>query len=355
MAKSMFTKTFTHIHTGTTCGALALLWVLPAGFGGCGRGDDADEFREGVPHREDVAIVVPGAATSQQSALTISGVTEVHSSLLGETAELYKVTRDITRMVNGGTGAVLALVRTITDFPPSSIAADVAVWGPHTNPLEQNTWRLTVTRLDKGSFQYGFEAKPRGTDDSRYLTILSGHHDVANPGAPRRANLPAFGSGDFDINWDNARMLPQPEENFGRAHFMYSRLSPISDVSIAVTFTQVKDDQTGMLVDAQYGYVETPGLGGNFQFTTIKNEILTTAALETLTVRSRWQETGAGRSDAKLVGGDLGATEATGNECWSAGDAGFVSVFATNSYGDAARIWGVETDCAFTPAQYAQF
>ena len=357
MAISMHTTTRTKTRTQVARAGLVLALTLPLALGACGRKDDADEFREGVPYHEDVALVIPGGST-QQSALHAGEVTEVQAKLLGEQAELYKLTRAITVMVNGGTVAVLTLVRTITDFPPSSVGMDVAVWGPHTNPLSPNTWRLTVNRVAKGQFSYVFEAKPKTADDAAYLTILSGHHNVANPGMRRRARVAAFGSGDFDINWDNAQMLPEHDANVGRAHFVYSRPSPGSEVNIAVTFTQVKDDETDMLIDAQYGYAETPGMGGNFQFTLSKDAIVTTAALETLTVRSRWQETGAGRSDVKYAGGDVAATvgapEATASECW---DSNFLSVYQTNSYMDAAKMWGAVTDCdsAFAAPDYAVF
>lgn len=328
--------------------------AMAVALAGCGTRDDADDFRQGVPQHEDVAIIVPGS--SQDAALTSAGVVETRQALLGETAELYQTTRSITAMVNGGTVAVLGLVKTITAFQPTSVGPDVAVWGPHTNPLEQRTWRLTVHRVGPGQYQYTFEAKPRGGADSGYLVILSGHHNVANPGMHRRPRLPAFGSGDFELNWDNSRMLPGPEENFGKAAFVYSRPAPLADANVAVTFTQVKDKETGMLIDAQYGYVETPGNGGSFQFTLTKDAIPTTAALETLTVHSRWQETGEGRADVKLTGGDL-AAPATASECWSSGDSGFLSLFFTNSYGDSAKMWGAETDChsAFRTAAYAAF
>jgi hypothetical protein len=337
---------------------LALVLALPLAAGACGR-DDADEFRSGVPYHEDVTMVVPGAtASGTQGALTADGVTEVQGKLLGETADLYKLTRDITVMVNGATGAVLGLVKTVTEFPPSSVGTDVAVWGPHTNPLSPNTWRLTVNRIAKGQFHYVFEAKPRAMDDSAYLTILSGNHTVANPGLRRRVNLPAYGSGDFILDWDNAQKLPEHDKNVGKASFTYSRVQG-GDVNIAVVFTQVKDDDTGMLIDAQYGYVETPGNGGSFQFTVTKDAITTTAALETLTVRSRWMETGAGRADVKFNGGDVdtlvGTTDATSSECWSTGDTGFKSLFETNSYGDAAKMWGAEADCAYATPDYAVF
>lgn len=334
---------------------LALAVAAPLVAGACGRLDGGDEYRQGVPHHEDIAIVVPGG-DAQTGALTAEGVAVTQGALLGEQAELYRLTRNVTAVVNGGTIAVLALVRTITAFPPTDIGDDVAVWGPHTEPLSPNTWRLTVHRLARGQFQYALEAKPKTQPDSAYLTILSGHHNVAGTGAGlrRRANLPAYGSGDFDIDWDNARMLPEHDDNVGSAHFVYSRPAAGADTNIAVTFHQVMDKTAGMRVDAQYAFVATPDSGGSFQFTLTKNEIMTTAALETLTVRSRWQQTGAGRSDVKMVGGDLGASEATANECW---DSNFASVYMTNSYGDAAKTWGVATSCdaAFPAPDYAVF
>jgi hypothetical protein len=53
-----------------------------------------------------------------------------------------------------------------------------------------------------------------------------------------------------------------------------------------------------------------------------------------------------------ISGGDLGVTQATLNECWGTGDTGFLSVFETNSFGDATQMWGAESACAFTPAMY---
>ncbi len=341
-----------HILTRT---GLTLALALPlAAAGACGKADGADEFRDGVPYREDVAMVLPGVST-QQGALTAGGVTTVRGALLGEQADSYKLTRDVTGMVNGATAAVLTLVKTVTEYPPSSMAPNVAVWGPYTEPLRANTWRLTVNRIGRGMFHYTFDAKPRGTDDGMYVTVLSGQHNVANPGTLRHPHLPAYGSGDFTLDWDKAQTLPEHDDNVGKASFTYSRPSPTSDVNIDATFTQVRDKDTGMLIDAKYGYIATPGMGGTFQFTLTKDAIVTTPALETMTVRSRWQETGAGRADIKVVGGDLGTTEATANECWNTGDLGFLSVYQTNSYGDSAKMWGAQTDCVFPTADYAMF
>ena len=90
----------------------------------CGKQDDADEFRGGVPSHEDIAMVVPGDAAAQQSALTAGGIAKTTGALLGQRADLYVTTRDITGVVNGATVAVLALVKTITAFPPTSPLAN---------------------------------------------------------------------------------------------------------------------------------------------------------------------------------------------------------------------------------------
>src|SRR5262245_44412548 len=105
---------------------------------GCRRLDDADEYRGGVPLRETVAVHVPGAADSG-GALTIDN--GVRSALVGQKADTYVVTRAVTAIVNGGTWAVLSLVRTIVAFPATTVDRDAqtAVWGPHTDALSPNT------------------------------------------------------------------------------------------------------------------------------------------------------------------------------------------------------------------------
>jgi hypothetical protein len=318
---------------------------------GCGKGDDGDAYRDGVPYHEDVTLAFPGGGATQ-SALTADGTAATQGALLGEQAEFYRLTRGITVIVNTGTVSVLGLIKTITEFPPTSVdkANDTAVWGPHTQALSPNTWMLTVKRIARGQFHYVLAAKPKTAPDTAYVNVLVGNHNLANPAAHRLANLPAYGSGDFVLDWDAAATLPEHDKNVGQAAFTYSRLSPTSDVNIGVTFTQVRDEDTGMLVDAMYDYTAMPGNGGSFDFKLVKNMIVTTPALETITVHSRWMETGAGRSDTHFTGGDVPATGATANECW---DSNFLSVYMTNSYGDPAKMWGAETSCAFTPAVYS--
>lgn len=321
--------------------ALAPLVVLP----GCGLKDDADGFRGGVPRHETVEVRTPGGV--QTSNLTAEGVTGRQGALLGQRADYYAVTRTVTAMINGGTVGVLTLVRLIVNYPATSVTGDTAVWGPHTNPLESNTWRLTVTRLEANKFQYEFDARAKTADDSAFITILAGTHT--------RGATEGFGSGTFSLDWDAARTLPDHGDEVGKATFTYARESFASSGTVDVNFTGIKEDKTGELFDAVYKYSDTPGAGGNFQYAATQDYLPepgnTGTAKEKLTIRSRWQQTGAGRSDVRLSGGDLTATGTVGtaNECW---DSNFASVYMLQSWAPAAG-WGAETACVFTPAEYS--
>jgi hypothetical protein len=321
---------------------------LLAGAAGCGI-IDADEFRGGVPTREAVNLQVPGGSTS--GALTAEGVTR--SALLGEKADTYTTTRAITAVVNGGTWAVLSLVRTVIDFPASSLHGDTAVWGPHTEPLSPNTWKLTVTRLEKNKFHWLFEARAKVDPDTAFMSIIEGTHTAALDGAGRP--MEGFGSGDFVIDWDAAAKLPEHDDNVGRAAFTYSRLSPAAVTSVDVDFKGIQDKTTHEVFDAVYRYGATPGAGGDLRYAADQDITPgpgpTGTAKEHFTVHSRWQETGAGRCDIRATGGDLDAIPlvVTGSECW---DSNFLSVYKNLSY-DPNGDWGAEASCAFTPAEYA--
>ncbi|HVR60730.1 MAG TPA: hypothetical protein VMU50_02475 [Polyangia bacterium] len=312
---------------------------------------DADDFRDGVPVREAAELKVPGTS-AQTSALTASGdVAAVKSALLGQQAEYYQLTRAVTAAVNTGTVSILALVKLITTFPPSHLAGDTAVWGPHTEPLSPNTWRLTVTRVAPHQFQYQLDARAKTKTDADFMTILSGTHTraVTASGLP----IEHFGAGTFTLDWDKAAMLPEHDNNVGQATFTYSRPNLTDPVTIDVDFKGVRDDKTGEIHDALYKYAATPGMGGDFQYRSVQDFVPdpgnTGTAKETATIHSRWQETGAGRSDWKLSGGDVGATDVTTNECW---DDNFNSTWKTISYAPLLG-WGAESSCVFMMADYA--
>jgi hypothetical protein len=328
-------------------GLSAAAMLLPA----CGLRED-DAFRNSVPTSDTVDMKVPGATGTSQGALSAEGTASVGSPLLGEQADYYKLTRAVTGLVNGATYTVLALVRTIVAFPATHVAKDMAVWGPYTDPLSPNTWRLTVNRSAPHVYDYVLEARAKTADDSAFIAILTGHHaavvDVHGD------QVEGLGNGNFSVDWDAAQTLPEHDRTVGKAAFTYARPTWTDTVTIDVDFTGIKDQDNAEIYDAKYRYAATPGAGGDFQYAANRDVYpgpgLTNTAKELLTIHSRWQETGAGRSDAQVNGGDVPATlVATVNECW---DQNFASTFHNVSY-DPTQNWGQETSCVFATAAYS--
>ena len=74
---------------------------------------------------------------------------------------------------------VLVLVKTIVSFPPTSATATTAVWGPHSEPLDKNAWRLTVTRVEPHVFSWALDGKPRPPTTARSSRSCPGTHTRA--------------------------------------------------------------------------------------------------------------------------------------------------------------------------------
>lgn len=309
--------------------------VAVVALAGCGL-DKADGFRQAFPKSSTVAMNVPAAKGAP-----LSGSTSTRTDgLLGDASQFYAFTRGVTVTVNAGVGLVLDLVERIVQHPATSTTQTTAVWGPYTDALSPNTYRFTATRNAQNDFSYALEAKGKNDPDSGYKTILSGAHVSTGQD---------LGNGSFLLDWDLAATLPEHGNNVGTAQVTYSPNTAADDVQIAVDFTNVKDDATGRLINATYRFTQHPGNGGSFDFT-FNKDLVGGPATEAMTVRSRWQQTGAGRSDVKASGGDLGATAATASECW---DSNFASRYLSESW-DANAGWGQATDCSFATAEYSR-
>ncbi|HEX4804213.1 MAG TPA: hypothetical protein VFV14_11915 [Myxococcaceae bacterium] len=315
-----------------------LVLALPILLIACG-GSSIDDLRNGIPSSDTVQLNVP---KQPGQALEMG---QAQQAAQGQTAHFYQVTREVTDLVNGATGLVLLLVKSVTDNPPTSFNGHVAVWGPYTAPLSSNTYRLTVTDLGHHQYTYVLEGKAKWDPDSAFVAILTGTHNAATDshGRPIRG----FGNGSFIVNWDAAHSLPDPEDNVGTGEFTYSRLSPVSPVEIDVTFTQVLDRTTLQRVNATYRYVSAPGGDGMFQFSTFNNP---GATMIRLSIESRWKNNGAGRADVEyIIGNPTPATAETANECW---DELFLSQYFHSSQ-DPSQDYGKESNCAFSPAEYS--
>ncbi|MBS1153147.1 MAG: hypothetical protein H6Q89_4845 [Myxococcaceae bacterium] len=306
---------------------VAALTLLTAG---CGL-EKADEFRNGYPKGDAVTMKLPGSTGALSGDRTRQG-------LEGEKAALYTLTRGVTYVVNGGGVWVLALVKAIGEQTPTTVTGNKATWGPHTEALSPNTYKFTVTRNRADDYSYALEAKAKTEADTAFRVILSGSHLVTGKD---------LGSGTFLLDWDKIATLPEHDDNVGSAEYSYSRTSATSPIKIDAIFRQVLDRDTNKKIDVDYKYVANPGNGGNFEFKMSK-DLAPGTALESSAVKSRWQENGAGRSDVKVIGGNL-TSEATFSECW---DSNFASRYLVASFAPTSG-WGAESACAFQTAEYS--
>lgn len=311
----------------------------------CGGG--GVDFKNGFPRSETVKLDVPGNASSSLASNTGTNKDE----LRGDKSSFYALTRGVTSNVNGGVGFVLGLGKAITNHKPTSTTKDTAIWGPHTEDLSPTTWKFTVELIGANDYSYKLEGKPKQDADTSYVTVLTGLHTPAldaNGDA-----VEGFGAGSFTVDWNAQKALADHDpKNEGQFTVKYTRADAASDTTIAVEFKQVKDEETGALVDASYSYLKHAAQGGAFEFAINKNTDAATTQIEHLTIKSRWNPDGAGRADVKATGGDING-QATASECW---DQNFTSQYLTASWapGVAEHNYGTEAmDCAFATAEFS--
>lgn len=308
------------------------LMVVACLVAACGEPVDdvaADEFRAASPSRQGLAVAFP-----ESGGQALEG--EARSPLLGETANLYVLTRAVTATMNGGFFFVRALVEGIIRNPPTTFDGQRAVWGPHTEPLSPTTYRFTIKRTAAG-FDYVLEGRWKDGPPSEWIVLLTGHHE---PGAKA--------TGAFLIDWDAAQGLRDPPREIGTAQFSYVR-HPAGDLELATQFRQVRDEETGQRIDADSVSLQVVGGDGSLDFSLDKDMHGGASGVEQLQVRSRWTQNGAGRSDVALSGGDL-PQQVTMSECWSTS---FGRMFYVDSVGFEPTE-GAEADCAFRSASFAR-
>ena len=209
------------------------------------------------------------------------------------------------------------------------------MWGPYTDPLSANTYRLTVTA--PGAARLQLEARRQGEDGRRQRLR---HHPLRArtpaPSTRRETRWKGSAAATSSSTGTRPTRCPQHDTNVGQMAFTYSRMSPTATVTNNVTFTNIFDNCNpascnthGQIFDALYAYSATPGCGGDLQYGATENFVATTTANETLSLHSRWMETGAGRTDVQVTGGDVGTAVDTSSECW---DSNFLSVYSAASY-----------------------
>ena len=284
--------------------------------------DDPHPVSRALPTAEDVRIDLPENSSAKGTA-----------EALGELSPWYVVTRQVTRDLNGGTAWVLFLVHAIVQFPPTTIEGNTYTWGPGSDALDPADYRLVVTELSNGSYDWSLDGRSKTIADADFETVIAGN---AVPG-----EIEGTGHGEFTIDFDAAeRVNPIDNDARGVVGISYDLAARHLDMSIA---TVENRGGTDVPVNYDYAYDESADGSGDMVFAAHGDTDDEGSAAEDAVIRSRWLADGAGRADVRISGGDLGAVSVTASECWD-------STFAVVYYSDSMA-WlpteGEQSSCAF--------
>lgn len=290
---------------------------------GCGFRDAESPYHDDLlPTEEKIRINLPteGAAKEETDS---------------EFARYYQITRVVTEHVNARVKFVLGTVAYVTTLEPQWADSDErrAVWGPYSDSgLDPVETGLYVQEEDDGSYSWAIFFVPKGGDVATdAVPIIAG---VVDAGATRDV-----ASGEFVIDYTTAASMDPAVRETGAWAVEYA----YDEAGVAaVVFADDYGGVDGDLVDAAYAYEQTYDGAGTLDLAWLE-DVNGTGTLELAALRTRWEATGDGRSDAVVTGGDLGDDAVYASECWG-------SDFATSYWTDTIGLHDPVGDvsvCAF--------
>ena len=301
---------------------------------------ESNEFQEALPEQGSVNVDGPdGARADAGTAAGMRGT--LADGATSDPAFWYTFTRDLRDGVNVVTGVVLVSVWAIAHTEPAEIDDDHAVWGPFEgDSLDPARYRLTITKIGEHHFRYVLAGQKKSGGD--YLSVLDGD------GYSRASD--SHGDGQFVLDLAKAKVLDPSRHrddsgsvtivhdlpsDVGRRRDALPRtitatVSPEGGASLSI-MSQANEDHTGELdLDAHGDISDTHD-----------------TALEDVRLVSRWANTGAGRADIGISGGDLPASgfdAVSVVECWGMD---FSQVFYTDSAGIKPTV-GAASECVYS-------
>ena len=310
--------------------AAALAALLAACGGSTSSGDLQTQSRNAMPSSDKVKMNSPNATATTKDGS--SGSLE-QDSTVGSASTFFNLTVGLSSIINGSAGAVLGVLKAVTDFPATNCAGDSCTWGPLSGALDANVYQLVVTKAGDGHFTYVLSGQSKTKAGAALVPFLSG---TAVP-----SGTPHVGSGELIIDNDAKASFEPTSTDAGKLVIDYSNTGLLI---ISATATGVNDnDHPGQKLNVGYQYSNTADGGGSMDVA-FKNF----TSLAVWSLNSRWKQTGAGRGDAKFTVGPLSATA---SECWATAANGFKVAFFTSTDPNQPAS-GNESDCAFTPASY---
>lgn len=289
-------------------GSWFALFVCTVGCGGETTSSGSSEsFLTALPSRKTLEVTAPSSRAP-------AALGEHSAALVGQTASLYVLTRQMTGQVNGFVGGALDTLGAISRTPSAAIGPDSAAWGPITDPLSPVAGRLIVVRVGPGAHTFRLDLRPKSGGEADFQPFLQGASTGAGPGGPS--------AGTFAVDLDLAHRL-DPVANPGEGQVIagWAVVPDHREVQVHLGGAHAAADPP---THADIGSVMRSDGSGSLVFDAQANLVGSADALEAGQVRSRWSPTGAGRADLEAQGGDA-ADGLVVTECW---DASFARVYA---------------------------
>jgi hypothetical protein len=261
--------------------------------------DDGEKFREPIPESSQVRLALPGSSGTGAAEETLAYGA-------GERAKFYEFTRALADGVDGVTRSILGSIWIVVHTRPTTVSGHEATWGPGSdNALSPVVWRLKVTEVSPGVFDYQLDGRPKGSNaESDYLAVLQGR-GYGRSHAEHR-------NGWFLVDNDAAHELdPARAHDRGTTKITHTLRSWPATIAVelrptpAPNWTDItvthEPDGAGAVDVSAFTDIEDTNKDGK---------------LEDVIMHNRWAKTGAGRADVQISGGSVPMlVKAT--ECWS--------------------------------------
>lgn len=252
-----------------------------------------------VPYTDDLKISIPGDD-------------ENTTKVLGEMAEYYHITVDISRGLNYWILAQLGWLDEILSYPPTESDDEACTWGPFIpsglSPVEV---KFVMAKVAENDFVYSWDERLKNTEDD-FVSVWSG--SVTPSSSTNRR-----GVGDLVFDYTTAKMLDPTIDLTGTMTVNYDTYTDGREIDIV--FEDFMSDYDEYPTDATYHYHNRDDNSGEFEFTYFANVNPGYPELETISHVTNWMPSGAGVSTATISGGDLGSEHddfvgMEGYECW---------------------------------------
>jgi hypothetical protein len=198
----------------------------------------------------------------------------------------------------------------LAQHEPSSFDGTTARWGPADDNSKGTTWRATLARDEALGLKYAVDEKPKGTDDSAFLTLIRGNHQALLDGSGQV--LKGLGQGALSVDFDAAQTLPGHDATVGKAAYTYGRVQVGQPLAVGAKFQSVifSDQPADARFDLDFALNAEPNGSGGMDVAVQK-----VSAVDHVEVHSLWKSDGAGIAQWVTTSAALSAPS-RGVECW---------------------------------------